>query len=447
MLKLSWPIAAAMLGDTAMGLVDTKLVGVLGPSALAGVGLATVLMYTNYSVVFGLMRGVKVRVAYALGQDRPQDAARYAHAGVLLGFLCGALVWVLARDATWALEALRVDPSLVPYARDFLAARTVAAPASCVLSAMVQYRQGLGDSRTPMRVSLAGNVLNALLAWALIHGALGLPALGVRGAGYATALVETLNASVLLLRLHRESAQGPRSKLGLLAALKEVCGLGVPTGLQFGVETLAFTAFTAVLGGMGAVQMAANQVALSILRVSFLPGIAVSEAASVLVGKALGRRRLPEADAVTASALRVAITFMCACGVVFALVGEHIAASFTTDREVVAVVRRLLLAAAVFQLGDAVNIVLRGALRGARDVRAVMVIGVVVVWVTLPGAAWLFGKHYGLGALGAWLGFIAETALASALLAWRWLRGSWREEYPSPREQSAPNGIQALPAL
>jgi MATE family multidrug resistance protein len=336
-----------------------------------------------------------------------------------------------------------VDPSLVPYARDFLAARTLAAPASCVLSAMVQYRQGLGDARTPMRVGLWGNVLNAALAYALIHGSLGLPALGVRGAGYATALVETLNASLLLALLRRESMVGTRSGLGRLAAMKEVCALGVPTGLQFGVETLAFTAFTAVLGGMGSVQLAAHQVALSILRVSFLPGIAISEAASVLVGQALGRRKLHEADAVTAAALRVAVTFMCLCGVAFALAGERLGGLFSPDREVVAVVKRLLLAAAVFQLGDAVNIVLRGALRGARDVRAVMIIGVAVVWATLPGAAWLFGRHYGLGALGGWLGFIAETAVASMLLGWRWLRGAWREEYSPRREESAPNGILA----
>ena len=78
---LAWPIAAAMLGEVAMGLVDTKLVGALGAAALAGVGMATVLMYLSYSIVFGLMRGVKVRTAYAIGQEKPADALRYAEGG------------------------------------------------------------------------------------------------------------------------------------------------------------------------------------------------------------------------------------------------------------------------------------------------------------------------------------------------------------------------------
>src|SRR5689334_24941876 len=89
LVALSWPIAAGMLGETALGLVDTKLVGGLGPAALGGVGMATVLLYLGYSIVFGLMRGVKVRTAHAVGAGRGGDAIRYAHAGIVFGALMG----------------------------------------------------------------------------------------------------------------------------------------------------------------------------------------------------------------------------------------------------------------------------------------------------------------------------------------------------------------------
>lgn len=429
---LAWPIAVALLGDTAMGLVDTALVGGLGANALGGVGVATVLTWLNYAVVFGVMRGVKVASAHALGEARGEYGLAYARAGALLALAAGAAVFALGRDISWALRALHVDPAMIPYARSFMAARTTLAPLTCALAALVQWRQGVGDSRTPMRVTLSGNVINAALAWTLIHGHFGLPRLGVAGAGYATAVAEGVNAlrlGALWVVAWRARAVDPGAPT-LAAALRRVCAVGVPTGLQFGLETLAFTAFTAILGGLGATEVAAHQIALAVIRTSFLPGVAVSEAASVLVGRALGRRDDDGADRVARAALQVAIAFMAACGVVFAFAGGVIARVFTDDPALVETVRRLLVVAAVFQVLDGANIVLRGALRGAKDVRWAAAVGIATMWTCVPGAAWLCGRTLGWGVVGAWLGFVGETTLGAALLWWRWTRGRWRLHGP-----------------
>ena len=208
--------------------------------------------------------------------------------------------------------------------------------------------------------------------------------------------------------------------------------LGGPTGLQFGLEMLAFTMFTGILGSLASAEIAAHQIALAVIRTSFLPGIAVGEAASVLVGQALGKRRLDEADRVTVSALALAVVFMAACGVVFGTFGGLIALGFTADPEVVHIARRLLLVAAVFQVLDAVNIVLRGALRGAKDVRFTALVGTAVVWSCMPTAAFFLGKLAGLGAVGGWFGFVGETTLASAILWHRWRTAPWRTQYLAP---------------
>jgi MATE family multidrug resistance protein len=113
----------------------------------------------------------------------------------------------------------------------------------------------------------------------------------------------------------------------------------------------------------------------------------------------------------------------------FALGGGLVAEFFSHDATVGAIVRRLLLVAAVFQVLDAVNIVLRGALRGAKDVRLVMVIGIGSVWLCVPTAAWFLGRQMGLGALGGWLGFIAETVIAAGLFWLRWKYGGWRTRF------------------
>jgi MATE family multidrug resistance protein len=429
LIDLAWPIAAGMLGETALGLVDTKLVGGLGPAALGGVGMATVLLYLGYSMVFGLMRGVKVRAAHAVGAGRGGDAIRYAHAGIVFGAVMGALLFFAARDLTVVLQWLQVDPTMIPYARDYIEARSMGAVGTCTVAALIQYRQGMGDARTPMVVGLIGNLVNAGLAYSLIYGRFGLPALGARGAGYGTAITEMLELAALLVLVVREGRKQPRSTLTLKEAMREVAGLGVPTGLHFGLEVAAFTTFTAILGSFGAIQMAAHQITMSTLRTSFLPGVAIAEATSVLVAQSLGRRRLDEAERTTRAALLLGVGFMTGCGVVFGLFGATIAGGFSDDAEVIAIARRLFLVAAVFQTLDAVNMILRGALRGAKDVRWVAVIGTIIVWCAIPGTAFVLGRMLGWGAFGGWLGFVLETALGSLVMGYRWWRGSWRDEF------------------
>lgn len=432
---LAWPIATAMLGETALGLVDTKLVGGLGAAALGGVGLATTLMYLCYSLTFGGMRGVKVRVAHAVGEGNAHHGFGYARAGLLMGFAVGAVILVLCRDVSPVLVALGADAAIVPYARDFLAAVTLGAPATCALSALIQHRQGMGDSRTPMVAGIAGNAFNAVLAWGLIYGRFGLPALGVRGGGYATALTENLELAALLVCLVRDERRAfaklpaGTAPLSLGTAARGVAELGLPTGLQFMAEMLAFTAFTVILGSISKEEIAAHQIALNVIRVSFLPGVAIAEATSVLVGKALGGRRVHDADAAVTSGLALAVGFMALCGVFFAIGGGLTARFFSSDPLVIHGAQTLLFVAAVFQVLDAVNIVLRGALRGAKDVRVVALIGISVVWTFLPTSAYLVGKLCGLGALGGWFGFVGETTIG-ALLFWnRWKHGGWRKAY------------------
>lgn len=435
---LAWPIAAGMLGETALGLVDTKLVGGLGPAALGGVGMGTVLLYLGYSMVFGLMRGVKVRSAHAVGAGRGGDAIRYAHVGIIFGAATGVILFLVTRDLTSLLIWLRVDPAMIPHARDYLAARATGAVGTCAVAALIQYRQGMGDARTPMVVGLVGNLVNAGLAYSLIYGRFGLPALGARGAGYGTALTEMLELAALLFLMVREGRAQPKPSITLRTAMREVAGLGVPTGLHFGLEVAAFTTFTVILGSFGAIQMAAHQITMNTIRASFLPGVAVAEAASVLVARSLGRRRLDEAERTTRAALLLGVGFMSICGVLFGIFGAAIAGGFSDDVEVIFIARRLFLVAAVFQTLDAVNMIYRGALRGAKDVRWVAVVGTMVVWFAIPGTAFVLGRMLGWGAFGGWIGFVIETAVGSLVMGYRWSRGSWREEFAKEARGLAP---------
>jgi len=440
LLALAWPMTTAMGAETLMGLVDTKLVAGLGPAALGGVGVAMTIVFLGYMCVFGLMRGLKVCVAHAVGEQRSYRSVRYAQAGIALGLIAGGLFWTCTRNAAPLFEAIGIDHSLVPSATTFLSTFTYGAPATAVLSALTHHRQATGDARTPMVAGIAANVVNAALGWALIYGHAGLPALGVRGGAIASVTAEVLEAAALAALLVRDTRRSgdyarARAELPIAKAARELAAVGVPTGLQFGSEMLAMVMFTSVLGTLGAEQIAAHQIALAIIRLSFLPGgVAISEAVSVLVGQALGRRSVADADRVVAAALAVAVAFMATCGVIFAFAGQAIVSAFTEVAPVARVARTLLWIAAGFQVLDAVAIVLRGALRGAKDVRVPAMIGVAVIWTCVPTAALVLGRGLGWGAAGGWCGFVAETTIGACLFAYRWRRGAWRESYAPGQE-------------
>jgi multidrug resistance protein, MATE family len=445
--ELAWPIAAAMFGETLLGLVDTKLVGRLGATALGGVGVGATFAFVYYAVAFGTMRAVKVATSHAVGRGEPARGFVYARAGLVIGGVFGLLVWALSRDVSHLLVLLGVDEALVAPATGFLAALTFGSPATCMLSALIQHRQAVGDARSPMVVGIAGNAVNAVLSYGLIYGHFGLPRLGVRGGGFGTATTEWLELAAMLVLLIRDEKRAgtPRGNSSVVSVFREMLDLGVPTGVQFGLEMLAFAAMTALLGSMGDTEIAAHQIALATVRTSFLPGIAVGEAASVLVGQRLGRRALPEADRVTKAAVAMASGFMAVCGLGFALFARGIASSFTSDESVARVAKHLLWVAAGFQVLDACNIVLRGVLRGAKDVKVAAVLGVAIVWTCVPTAALLLGKLWGWGAVGGWCGFIAETALSTAIFSVRWSKGAWRKLYAPESARTVTMLSRAIP--
>jgi MATE family multidrug resistance protein len=245
---------------------------------------------------------------------------------------------------------------------------------------------------------------------------------------------------VLLLAKSMKRAPSSRgARIAYRECVRELLGIGVPGGLQMAGELLAFNAFAAILGSIGAAEMAAHQIALVTIRTSFLPGIAVGEASCILVGRALGRGRLSEADRANRAAITLAVGFMTSCGVVFGLFGGAIARGFTSDVEVAAIARSLLLVAALFQVLDAFNVVLRGSLRGAEDVRVPAFLGIAIVWTCVPTAAFFLGKLAGWGALGGWCGFLGETILSTILFGRRWSRGAWRRKYAETEaEKDAP---------
>ena len=410
---LAWPILISMLSYTAMTVSDSIFVGWLGTTPLAAIGLSATLTYLATAFGNGLLGGVRVTVAKAVGRSDSRRAAALGWQGVWLALGLGLPVAALAPLGASAFHWMGASTEVADLAGTYYSWRIVAAPVVFACTALTGWLQARGDTWTPMMATVAGNVANIVLDPLLIFGAGPVPSLGIQGAALATVLGQTLILVGLVLgsapALH-SAVISPRRDL--VAAIARV---GVPTGVEYTLNVASFTAFGAMLAQSGDAHLAAHVIAIRLLMVCFLPGLAVAQAASVLVGQALGAGQPRRARRAFRTAAVQATMIMTAVGITFLVIPDVLIGVFSPIPEVAMLTKQVLLVAAAIQLVDGVATTALSSLTGAGDTRFVMLLTVGSAWlVKLPLAGFLV-LGCGLGVLGAWVGLAVEcTVLATA---------------------------------
>ncbi|MBK8172954.1 MAG: MATE family efflux transporter [Sandaracinaceae bacterium] len=440
LIRLGWPIAVSMVSYSVMTLVDTMFVGHLGADALAGVGLGAVLAFVTLVFGVGLVRAAKTLISQSIGAGKPEEYGAYLGAALLLGILYSLVALGIAQLLALWLGSGHADAAH-RNASVYLHVRSLGAPLFIGYMALREGRYGKGDARSPMFATIVANIANIALNFLFVV----MWKKGVAGSATATVLAQAIEALVLV---YVQSREGFGVRLMRRAHVDALIKIGVPSGLQFALELGAFALLATITSTMGSVQMAAHQIALQVIHFSFLPAFALGEAASVLAGNAVGARREELVLKVARSAWWVAAAYTGACTIVFVVGATWIGSIFTDDVEVQHVVFVLLLIASAFQIADAANIVARGVLRGAGDVRVPALVGVVTAWLMSPPLAWLLGVVAHLGAAGAWLGLTAEIFLGAGFLWWRLLRGHWLAAARASRDAipEAQRLVEAIPA-
>lgn len=433
LLRTSWPIVVGLLSYTAMGVADTWFVSRIGSVELAAVGLAATAYFTVNSFALGLLTSVKVLVSQAWGAGRRGSAHASGWLGLWLVLPLGLLSML---QGLWAEElfallgaSARVQQLAVVYFR----ARLWGAPCWLVLLAVSHYLQARGHMRVPMLLTLLANLLNiGLTAWLVFGGGL-VPALGVQGAALGSSLAWLLVSGPALwifLRAVGWKWRGGRRRASPWLALRRrllLRGLriGLPLGMQRVLQVTGFLAFTGMLAQMGDAALAAHQVALRIVSLSFLPGHGIGEAACVLVGKYVGARDLPAARRAFRNAVWLAVVVMGAAGVLFFSVPDMLLGLFLQEGPVMALGRKLLAVAAFFQVFDAIALSASGALNGGGDTRFTMLVGVACSWLICVPGAYLCGVVLGMGAVGAWIGLTADVTAQAGVFLLRYRGQRW----------------------
>jgi MATE family multidrug resistance protein len=436
-----------MVSFSTMTLASTAFVAQVGADELAGVGLAGVVGFALVCFGIGLLRGAKTLVSQAVGANRTDRIPELVGAAVAIALVLGFAATIAGHLLAPLLERLTASPRAGHFAAQYLAIRSLGAPLVLLYAALREARYGVGDSRTPMRASLLGNAVNIALDAILILG-LGW---GVQGAAVATIAGNLTEVAILALPMKAELAklrwsipragQSPsRSTLG--SAARAVWAQGVPNGLQFMMEVGSFLILTVLVARMSAVDGAAHQMVLHLVNVSFLPAHALAEAAAVLVGQAVGAGKDALVPRVARRALAIGAGYATACLVGYAILGGVIASAMAAGDAALAERATVLVHVSLaFLVADAANVIARGVLRGASDVRYAAVVGIATSWLTTPPLTWLLGTCAGLGVVGGWIGLAIEIVVGASLFWLRVLGGGWRPAAAAARRAMAGTAV------
>lgn len=425
---LALPIAGGFLGNQAMALVDTAMVGRLGARPLAAAGIGGSLYFGVTVVGLGLVLALDPLVSQAVGAGEPRLARALLRAGIRLSLAVSIPLVALLLAVAFLLEPAGVDPDTARETRRFLLGRAPGMPLFLCFSAARAYLQATGRTSPILVATLVANALNASLNVALIWGVapLGVPALGVLGSGISSTLA-TLGMLVIVSRGLRggegegPGAPAPRALYGRLYRI------GRPISVQLVAEVGAFTAAAILAGRLGDVAAGAHQVALTLASASFQLSLGVASATAVRVGVAVGRGDTPGARRAGFAGFGVGLVVMGASAALFAALPGPLVGLFTPDPDVRRVGVHLLYIAAVFQLSDGAQAIGAGALRGAGDTVAAQRMNLVGHYLFGIPVAVILGETLGWGAPGLWWGLSAGLTFVGVGLAWRFHVLSSRE--------------------
>jgi len=426
MLALAAPVIIAELGWVTMGIVDTLMVGRLGPDAIGAVGLASALFIAVGVFAMGLLLGLDPLVAQAFGARRIDECHRWLVAGVWLALLATPPVVFGVYLINLSLPLLGLPAAVVTLAQPYLAVVGWSLPPLLLYVAFRRYLQAMNIVRAVTYTLIAANVVNAIANWILIHGHFGAPRLGVTGAAYATLASRLAMALALfMVILRREQHTVPRlgeTPLSLdRTRVRTLVVLGLPAGGQMLLEVGVFATATALAGRVSATSLAAHQIAINMAALTFMIPFGLSSAAAVRVGQAIGRRDPQGAMTAGWTAIALGLSFMAAAALVFLSMPGALIRAFTDDRAVIDIGVRLLFVAAVFQLFDALQGVTTGALRGLADTRTAMLWNLGGHWLVGLPLGYLLCFRWNHGVLGLWWGLSTGLIICGLglIVAWR----------------------------
>jgi MATE family multidrug resistance protein len=429
-LKLASPVMLGMLGHTFVSFIDNVMVGQIGTDELAAVSLGNSFVFIAMSVGIGFSTAITPLVAEADTENNFEKGKSVFKHGLVLCTILGVLLFGMLLLAKPLMYIMDQPQNVVDLAIPYLDLVAFSLVPLIVFQALKQFSDGLSLTKYPMYATIVANLLNVAINYVLIFGKFGFPEMGIVGAAVGTLVSRfVMVAHLWWLLAKREKSKAYVTKIKFFELkkhpLKKLSNLGLPSAMQMFFEVGIFTAAIWLSGTIGANAQAANQIALNLSSMTFMVAVGLSVAAMVRVGNQKGIKDYKALRRIAESIFLVGFIFAVIFALLFVAFHQFLPDLYVNfddpdnavnSAEVVKIAGTLLLAAAVFQISDSLQVIALGALRGLQDVKIPTIITFISYWVIGFPISYFLGKEDMYGSFGIWIGLLAGLTVAAILL-------------------------------
>jgi multidrug resistance protein, MATE family len=428
--QLAAPVMLGMLGHTFVSFVDNIMVGQLGTAELAAVSLGNSFMFIAMSLGIGFSTAITPLIAEADAEaDFNKGKSIFKH-GLFLCTVIGILLFLLVFLAKPIMYLMKQPVEVVELAIPYLNLVAVSLIPLIIFQGFKQFSDGLSMTRYPMYAAILSNIANVFFNYVLIFGKFGFPEMGIVGAAYGTLISRILMVWYLWFLLKRnEKSKNFVTHIKFFVLhklmLKKLLNIGAPSAMQMFFEVAIFTAAIWLSGLLGKNPQAANQIALNLSSMTFMVAMGLSVASMIRVGNQKGLQNYIDLRRIAFSIFLLGIILATCFATTFFLLHKELpklyvdfddAKNLTDNIEVISIASKLLIAAAIFQISDSIQVIVLGALRGLQDVKIPTIITFVSYWLVGFPVSWFLGKEAAYGSFGIWLGLLAGLTTAAILL-------------------------------
>lgn len=423
-LRLGIPIAIGQIGVIIMGFADTMMVGRFSTQALAAASFVNAVFNLITYLLLGYSYGITPLISSLVGRNQKAEAGATIKYGVMCNLLFALLLFVLLVIGYFLIPYMGQPTEILPLVRPYYITLSVSIVFVALFNALRQFTDGISETSTGMWIILVGNVLNIIGNFLLIYGLGPFPRLGLLGAGLSTMTARIIMAVimvVLLLTRHRYHIyrQGYQQAKCGIAQLLHINKQSWPISLQMGMESGAFTVSGIMAGWLGAIDLAAYQVMITISALGFLLYYSFGSGITIRVAHFYGQRDWQGVRHSARAGMYILLCMAVIVSLTFFFGGKYIIHAFTSDHAVIALSLTVILPLMLYQLGDSMQICFANALRGTSHVLSMMWIAFIsYVLINIP-AAYLFAFPLHLGIVGLYLAFSTGLFVAASLFCWQ----------------------------
>ncbi len=419
-IKLAIPLVISQLTVMMIGVVDTIMAGRLGTISLAAVSIGGALWAIGVMFVLGILMAAPPMISKLDGAGHKHKIGALVRQLLWLGVIVGVIFFVVIRNLTPLFEMFGTRKEVIPSAIEYLHAISWGILSFPVFLVFRYVADGLSHTRMTMYISFLGLALNIPLNYIFMFGHLGVPAMGVAGCGYASALVILIQSVAFALILAKHRWFKPLNIFSQFDKLDSkvihrVLVIGLPIGMALFAEGGFFSVVTMFASSLAPEVIAAHQISLNVASVLFMVPLGISMAITVRVGNALGRNSA--IDTRKAGLIGIGLVFVVQiflAGFMF-LFPQVVVVLYTNEQAVQEIALQLMLFAAIFQLSDGIQVAAAGALRGIVDTKFLMFATIIAFWAFGFAASWWFCFEKNMGAQGLWIGLIMGLSIAAII--------------------------------